>query len=312
MLDADTAPGEFALIAGFFSNLDQGPSVALGNGDDAALLRLSADETVAVSVDSMVEGVHFPVDSPGHLVAYRAVAAAVSDLAAMGAHPLGMTLALSLPAVDQYWLRDCREGLREASADCGLPLVGGDLVRGELSLTVQVIGAMPAALALRRSGAQVGDLVYVSGSLGDAAAGLALVQGRISSSNAAAVDVLKARFWRPQPALSLGVSLRGTATSAIDVSDGLLADLAHIASASQVQITIDSQRIPLSDALREVASPDQALDWALAGGDDYRLCFTVADTAAALPAECVMIGRVEAGSGVVCDALSSRQGFTHF
>lgn len=311
MPGAELDTGEFALIADFFRDLDQGAAVALGNGDDAAVLALAPGEHLAVSVDSMLEGVHFPPRSPGDRVAYRAVAAAASDLAAMGARPLAMTLALSLPAVDEQWLSGCRSGLREAGADFALPLIGGDLVRGPLSLTVQVLGAVAPNCAITRSGARPGDALYVSGSLGDAAAGLAILQGRLTTEQAPPQRYLLERFWRPTPELELGAGLVSIATAAIDVSDGLLADVAHLASASGVRILVDSQRIPLSDALRNLVPRRQALEWALSGGEDFRLCFTAAP-GADLPPECVMIGSVEHGSGVSCDAPMQGAGFVHF
>lgn len=302
------SPSEFDLIERFFVGLDEGPAVALGNGDDAALLSLDSGESLAVSVDAMHEGVHFPQDSPADQLSYRAIAAAASDLAAMGARPLGMTIALSLPEVDESWLRGFRAGVSDARKNLSLPLVGGDLVRGTLSVTVQVMGAVAATQALTRSGAAVGDRVYVSGSLGDAAAGLAVIRGELDSD---VRSELTARFWRPQPELQLGQVIRDTASSAIDVSDGLLADAGHIAKASGVRIVIESKKLPLSSALLQSVPREQAISWALSGGEDFRLCFTQADDAPA-PAGCVDIGYVAEGAGVCCDIDASKQGFRHF
>lgn len=312
MPDANQSRGEFGLIARFFSQLDAGPDVVVGNGDDAAVLRLLPEEELAVSVDSMLEGVHFPVDSPPADLAYRAVAAAASDLAAMGARPVAMTLALSLSNVDEAWLGRFRGGLADAVEDFALPLIGGDLTRGALSLSVQVMGAIPAGAALRRGGARPGDVLCVSGPLGDSAGGLAVIESRIRPP-AQHAAFLRRRFWRPQPAMELGMSLRGLATAAIDVSDGLLADAGHIAKASQVCVLIDSSLIPLSDALLAAVSPAQALQWALAGGEDYQLCFTL-PAGTEPPGGCVRIGCVERGTGVRCDAaaIESSDGYRHF
>lgn len=310
MPDANQSRGEFSLIARFFSKLDKGPDVILGNGDDAAILRLAPGEELAVSVDSMLEGVHFPSDSPPAELAYRAVAAAASDLAAMGARPVAMTLALSLPDADDDWLALLRCGLADAVADFSLPLVGGDLTRGPLALSVQVMGAVPAGKAIKRSTAKAGDVLFVSGPLGDSAAGLAIIEGRIQAADDCA-EFLLARFWRPQPALDLGVSLRGLATAAVDVSDGLLADVGHIARASEVCVVVDSGLVPMSPALRATVSQTQALDWALRGGEDYRLCFTLPQGLEAPPG-CTRIGCVESGAGVRCDVTGGSDGYRHF
>ncbi|EED30734.1 thiamine-monophosphate kinase [gamma proteobacterium NOR5-3] len=310
MPGASQSRGEFGLIARFFSKLDKGPDVVLGNGDDAAILRLAPGEEFAVSVDSMLEGVHFPKASPPEDLAYRAVAAAVSDLAAMGARPVAMTLALSLPDADEDWLTRLRSGLADAVTDFSLPLIGGDLTRGPLTLSVQVMGAVPTGMALKRSGASAGDLLYVSGCLGDSAAGLAIIEERIEAPEDVA-GLVCSRFWRPKPALELGVLLRGIATAAVDVSDGLLADVGHIARASEVCMVVDSALVPLSPALAKVVSPEQALAWALRGGEDYQLCFTLPKDVTP-PEGCTRIGRVETGSGVRCDVTGASDGYRHF
>lgn len=310
MPGADPSRGEFALIARFFAGLDHGPDVALGNGDDAALLSLLPGEALAVSVDTMVDGRHFPPNSPAADLSYRAVAAAASDLAAMGARPLGMTLALTLPAADESWLTECRRGLQQAVRELQLPLVGGDLTRGPLTLSVQVFGAVPAGEALRRDGARPGDRLCVSGMLGESAAGLALLQGE-ESAPLAVTERLIVRFWRPQPALELGQRLRGQASAAIDVSDGLLADAAHIAEASGVAIHIDSNLLPVPELLIDSFGSARALAWALSGGEDYVLCFTLPE-GPDLPSGCTVIGRVETGSGLYCDQQLAQAGYRHF
>ena len=302
---------EFSLIARYFSALGAGPAVELGVGDDCAILALQAGERLATSVDTVVEDVHFPADSLPEDVAYRAVAAAASDLAAMGARPLGMTLALTLPAADELWLHSFSQGLAAAASDLSLPLVGGDTTRGPLTITVQVLGALPPGLALTRGGAQPGDGLYVSGTLGDAAAGLAVLQGRYRPGLDAA-EYLEQRFFRPTPRLALGATLLNTATAAIDLSDGLLADAGHIAAASGVQLHIDAQALPLSSALQAHPDRAQVLAWALAGGDDYELCFCL-PAAVQPPAGCSRIGQVTVGEGVVCPGFEPlAPGYNHF
>ncbi|WP_439102270.1 thiamine-phosphate kinase [Congregibacter sp.] len=310
MPDAKQPRDEFSLIARYLSEMDKGPAVVLGNGDDGAVLRLNAGEELVVSVDSMLEGVHFPFNSPPSELAYRAVAAATSDLAAMGARPIAMTLALTIPGAEEAWLRDLRSGLSDAAADFSLPLVGGDLTRGALALSVQVMGAVPSGEAVRRDGARPGDIVCVSGPLGDAAGGLALIEGR-AAGDERVDEALRARFWRPMPALDLGIYLRGKATAAVDVSDGLLADLGHIAEASNVAAFVDPARVPLSEALKSVTSEEQALAWALGGGEDYCLCFTLPESLD-VPPGCIAIGCVESGAGVRCDAVVAAGGYRHF
>ena len=307
---AEPSGGEFALIERYFAGLDHGDAVVLGNGDDAAVLALQAGEQLVVSADTMLENVHFPAAAPADRVAYRAMAAALSDLAAMGARPLGATLALNLPSADAPWLDACRRGLAAAVADFSMPLVGGDLTRGPLSLAVQVIGAAPAGTALCRGGAQVGDALWVSGPLGDAAAGLAVERGELALSDARAA-ALRGAFWRPAPALALGQKLRDWATACIDVSDGLLADAGHLARASGVRIDIEAAALPLSAALREAVNASRAVDWALSGGDDYVLCFSLPAGIDA-PAGCTWIGAVSAGRGVHCDREPAAPGYRHF
>jgi thiamine-monophosphate kinase len=308
---ANKASSEFDVIYRYFSALGSGTQVDLGVGDDCALLRLAADERLAVSVDTLVADVHFPAESFPEDIAYRAVAVAASDLAAMGASSLGMTLALTLPEADELWLHAFSQGVAQASADFGLPLIGGDTTRGPLTISVQVMGAVPLAQALCRHGAQAGDVVWVSGPLGDGAAALAMLQGQWQPEPVYA-EYLDARFFRPQPQLALGRQLLSHASAAIDVSDGLLADLDHIAQASGVGIQIDPQLLPLSPALSSYPDRDQALLWALTGGDDYQLCFTQPASLAA-PETCARIGTVVVGEGVECGlAIDKSAGYQHF
>lgn len=302
---------EFSLIYRYFSHLGRGEAVDLSVGDDCAILRLQPGERLATSVDTMVEGVHFPADTFPEDIGFRAVSTAASDLAAMGARPLGMTVALTLPTVDEFWLHAFSEGLAAAVSEYHLPLVGGDTTRGPLTICVQVLGALPMDQALLRSGASAGDVVYVSGTLGDAAGGLAFLQGEWQP-RADHAQFLLQRFNRPRARLELGRALLGRASAAIDISDGLLADAAHIAAASGVKICIDPERLPLSPALCSHGNRETIVRWALTGGDDYELCFCL-PSGEAPPAGVTQIGRVEAGAGVDCGlALDIPAGYQHF
>lgn len=296
--------GEFELIRHYFAAApcaQAAPGVALGIGDDCALLELPAGEQLAISTDTLVAGVHFPDPCDAFLLGQRGLAVAASDLAAMGATPLGFTLALCLPTANAEWLQGFARGLNQMAEQCGLALIGGDTTRGPLSLTVTVFGRVPAGQALRRSGARVGNLLCVGGSLGDAAAALPLVLGeRVVAAEIAAP--LLAQYWSPAPQLALGQALRGKATAALDISDGLLADCGHIATASGVALQVELARLPLSAAIQALLGLPAAQHCALSGGDDYRLAFTLPAQqlpglqAAGWPLS--VIGRVVAGQGV--------------
>ncbi|GAB3272894.1 thiamine-phosphate kinase [Parahaliea aestuarii] len=304
------AASEFELIYRYFASLGRGPGVRLGVGDDCALLRVPAGEDLATSMDTLVAGVHFPADAFPEDIGFRAVAVAASDLAAVGAQQLGMTLALTLPEADELWLKAFSEGVAAAVSAFDLPLVGGDMTRGPLAITVQVLGSVPEGRALLRSGAQVGDQLCVSGTLGDAAAALLVLEGLWTGSGESA-DYLEQRYYRPSARLGLGRLLRDGASAAIDISDGLLADAGHIAAASGVRLQIDPQQIPLSSALKSHPDREQALQWALTGGDDYELCFTL-PAAAPVPPLCTRIGEVTAGEGVDCGLDLVQAGYRHF
>ena len=315
--------GEFELIRRYFAAAacaQPAASVILGIGDDCALLQLAANEQMAVSTDTLVAGVHFPDPCDPFLLGQRALAVAASDLAAMGAVPLGFTLALSLPAADEQWLQGFAAGLDQMATACGLALIGGDTTRGPLSLTLTVFGRLPVGQALTRSGAQAGDLLCVGGELGTAAAALPLVLGEQQIAADLAAPLLK-HYWSPLPQLALGQALRGKATAALDISDGLLADCAHIAQASGVALQIELAKLPISTSVRAVAG-DAAFDCALSGGDDYVLAFTLpAQYLPALQAQwpnLTVIGRANAGSGVqLLDesgqiVATPRAGYQHF
>lgn len=273
-------PGEFELIERYFrTGFPSREDVVVGIGDDAAVLAPPpAGRQLVVAVDTLVEGVHFPPDFDAADLGYRALAVNLSDLAAMGAEPAWMTLALTLPKADEAWLVTFARGLREAAAPWRVALVGGDTTRGPLTVTIQLLGTVPAGQAIRRSGARAGDGVHVTGTPGDAAMGLLCLQRGIEGS---AAEHCRRRFARPEPRLALGHALRGLASAMIDISDGLLADLDHLLDASGVGATIQTPRVPRSDAFRDclAALPEsdrtRAAHFPLAGGDDYELCFTV-------------------------------------
>lgn len=312
--------GEFELIRQIFRPVAEAtatPAVRLGIGDDCAIQALPDGAELVFSVDTLVEGVHFPRDyDPEHL-AWRSLAVAASDLAAMGAEPVCFTLALTLPESDTEWLTRFGRGLQVAATSFSLALAGGDTTRGPLTLTLQVHGTVPAGQAMLRNGARPGDLICVSGALGDAGAALDWLQAEVLPTQA---SELLARYHRPWPRLGLGTQLRGLASAAIDISDGLLADLGHILAASGVGARIDVNAIPLSPALR-VLVPERALDLALHAGDDYELCFTVPpskwEQVRALDAGVVRIGQVTDGAGLVlCHDGKEEQveaaGYDHF
>ena len=302
---------EFSLIYRYFSHLGGGDAVDLSVGDDCAILRLGEGERLATSVDTMVSGVHFPEDSFPEDIGYRAVAVAASDLAAMGARPVAMTVALTLPEVDEFWLHTFSQGLAAAVSQYQLPLVGGDTTSGPLAVSVQVMGALPIDQALLRGGARVGDAVCVSGTLGDAAGALAFLRGEWQPAPDHA-EYLLDRFNRPLARVELGQQLLGRASAAIDISDGLLADAGHVAAASGVKICIEPDLLPLSEALASHPSDEQVLQWALTGGDDYELCYCL-PAGDQGPVSGTRIGRVEAGDGVDCGLeIDIPTGYQHF
>lgn len=306
--------GEFDIIQRWFAGLGRADQVLMGVGDDAAVLALPAGHVLHTSTDTLVEGRHFPLDTLPEDIAYRAVATAASDLAAMGAEPLGMTLALTLPEADELWLHGFSQGLFRAVRDLGLPLIGGDTTRGPLTISVTVMGSTPAGEWMSRGGAVPGDRLCVSGTLGDGAMALAILEGRVPVDEQPDIDTteqLLRRFTRPTARLTLGASLRSVATAAIDVSDGLLADARHLAAASGVALEVNGDQLPLSAALTAYPDRRQAQAWALAGGDDYELLFTL-PPGQSLPDGCVEIGAVSEGEGVHCDVNLTEVGYDHF
>lgn len=305
---------EFELIDRYFARCAdrEAPGVVAGIGDDCAVLQLEAGQRLATSIDTQVAGRHFFPDAMPAAIAYRAAAAAISDLAAMGAEPRGMTLAITLPKADETWLKSFSDGLLEATRNFACPLIGGDITKGPLTITFAVFGALPPNKMLTRRGAQPGDQVWVSGPLGDSAAALRVIAGGWTGSEEDA-KYLTRRFYNPAPRIALGKQLlEYGATAAIDISDGLLADAGHLAHAGGVGIVIDSKSLPLSKALFHYPDLKQALTWALTGGDDYELCFCLPAGMIA-PAGCTRVGKVVVGSGVECDfAVTEARGFRHF
>jgi thiamine-monophosphate kinase len=321
--------GEFERIERLFAPLAARFPGALGLTDDAALIRPSDGHELVVTTDTIVAGVHYVGDESPDLVARKLLRVNLSDLASMGARPVAYTLNVALPSdLDDSWLEAFTQGLALDQAEFGISLAGGDSVStlGPVTLTVTAFGEVPAGTALRRSGAKPGDIVFVSGTVGDGALGLKVQRGALSALPPAQRDALTARYRLPQPRLACGVRLRGIAHAAIDVSDGLAADLGHIADTSGVAARIYVAAVPLSDAARAALALDPALrDTVLGGGDDYELLFTVPPAALgeiaalsrSLSLPLTAIGAIEPGTGVrLLDAggaeieLAAR-GFTH-
>lgn len=294
---------EFDLIRQYFSR--PASDAILGAGDDCALLELAPGMQLAVSTDSLVAGVHFFPDTDPALLGWKSMAVNLSDLAAMGATPRWATLAITLPDIDEEWLTAYAEGLYRCAAQYGISLVGGDTTQGPLSMTITVMGEVPPDMALRRDGARVGDTVWVSGTLGDAAFALAAIYGQLNLSETD-FAMLSARLHAPTPRVALGLALRQIAHSAIDVSDGLLADLGHILRRSQVGAELEYGKLPLSEIVNDLTAHPAFDRCVLAGGDDYELCFTAAadkhDAIVALgkklDCQLTAIGRISADSGL--------------
>ena len=340
---------EFDLIARIRTRAGTRDDVLLGIGDDAAILRVPAGHDLVVSTDTLNVGVHFPIDTAPSDIGWKSLAVNLSDLAAMGATPAWCMLNLTLPAADSDWVDAFLDGFLEIATQHDVVLIGGDTTRGPLSVTVTVHGFVPHGAALRRDGAHEGDEVWVSGTLGDAAAGLGLlspspsgrgigVRGDAEREGSALFaphpnplpvgegDKLRLRLDRPTPRVELGLALRGIASACIDVSDGLLADLGHVVVASNVGAEVSAPLLPTSPALQSAFDERERIAMQLGGGDDYELCFTASPAratdvlAAAKQAEVPVtrIGRIEAqpglrvrgADGVVRDAQAI--GYQHF
>ena len=285
--------GEFDLIARYFDWPARGAGVALSVGDDAALLSVKAQQQLAISVDTLVSGVHFPVDTDPADVGHKALTVNVSDMAAMGAEARWFTLALTLPDYNCEWLSAFSQGLKQAADDYKVDLIGGDTTRGSQTITIQIMGEVSADKALRRSAAAQGDVIFVTNYLGDAAAGLAIYQQLLNvgidqsaetkqdtvieqqSSLNDAQKYCLSRLNRPTARIVESRVIAEYANACIDVSDGLLQDLSHILKASGVGAVINTDTIQFSDAISSLYSQAECLDFALGGGDDYELLFTV-------------------------------------
>jgi thiamine-monophosphate kinase len=266
---------EFELIDRYFRGCGARRSdVRVGVGDDAAVLECPAGAQLIAAVDTLVDGIHFPHGCAPASIGHRALAVNLSDLAAMGACPAWALLALTLPAADESWLSEFAAGMAALARAHDVALVGGDTTSGPLCVTVQLLGHAPRSSALLRSGGRAGDVIFVSGTPGDAGAGLALEQGRLPAGGQAAA-YLRERFLYPTPRVALGESLRRYASACIDVSDGLLADAGKLARASGCGLQMAYEDVPVSPALVSAVGEERARELALTGGDDYELCFTV-------------------------------------
>jgi len=279
---------EFELIKRFFTHPAR--SAVLGVGDDAALVRVRPGHELAISADMLVEGRHFFMRADPERLGYKCLAVNLSDMAAMGAMPRWATLALALPRVDSAWLAGFARGFMSLARSFRVDLVGGDTTRGPLAICVQIMGEVPAGKALRRDGARSGDDIWVSGELGDAAMALAATAGEFRAS-ARERRAFEQRLHAPVPRVALGLALRGIVHSAIDISDGLLADLGHICERSRVGAIIQWESIPANPLVRARAQTDRGAQALLAGGDDYELCFT------APPSRAEEIERALGGTG---------------
>ena len=316
---------EFEIIRRFFQRQKTRRSdVITGIGDDAAVLHPPTDSELVVCMDTLVAGVHFPQDTAAAAIGHKVLAVNLSDLAAMGADPLWATLSVTLPNSDAAWLDDFSWGFFQLADRHDVQLVGGDTTRGPLSVTVQMHGSVPRGCAIRRSGAQAGDHIYVTGSLGDA--GLALRLGELAD------DHLRRQLDFPEPKIAAGQALRGHASAAIDISDGLLADLGHLLAAEQLGASINIDDLPRSAAFNAAMQqsadthPEWLHDLPLSAGDDYELCFTVPQQAceaaeqalAAVSVEATTIGVIEAAPGIRCVNAAGEEyqpattGYQHF
>jgi thiamine-monophosphate kinase len=313
---------EFQVISKYFRRQTKDSAVLLGIGDDAAVVDMSGP--IVVTTDTMVSGVHFQNETSGDVVGYRVLAANLSDLAAMGAEPRWCTLALTLGSIQDEWLSGFSTSFFDLADQHGVSLIGGDLTRGPLVVTVQLFGVGKEDCLLTRSGGNVDDQIYVTGSLGDSAAGLSLIKKGIADVSDEH-RFLKNRFLRPTPRVSEGLAMRGIAKAAIDISDGLLADLGHICESSGCGAVIDVERLPLSTELLALFPSEVAQTFALNGGEDYELCFTaspddgtaIEQRLESLGTKAYAIGHLVDQPGVVCHRagkpfMPASTGYLHF
>ncbi len=321
---------EFDIIRRYFTRSSCRADVVLGIGDDAAILKVPAGKLLAISIDTLVAGVHFPHTTSAQDIAWKSVAVNLSDLAAMGATPAWLTLALTLPTVDETWLADFANSFYQICDRYSISLVGGDTTYGPLAISVQAHGFIDAELAMRRDAAMPGDAIYVTGTLGDAALALCLLQSELLTEQPLDVaQYLLTRLNRPQPQVEFALRAARVARCAIDISDGLLADLGHITQASACGAEIMLDAIPLSEglcALYREHDEQVNLESVLSGGDDYELCLAVnpqyenelMQMAMALNVRLTRIGMITVGEGVRCldaqqrEVRFSRRGYQHF
>src|SRR5262245_1092254 len=300
---ADRDNSEFDLIARHFTR--PAANAVLGVGDDCALVDVTNGMDLAVSTDTMVSGTHFFPDVDPENLGHKALAVNLSDMAAMGAMPYWATLALTLPSVDHDWLAAFAKGFFDLAEEFNVSLIGGDTTRGPLSMTVTIMGEVPAGAALRRSGAKVGNDIWVSGAIGDAALAVAHRHGKVVLAEPDYREAVM-RLYEPTPRVALGQALRGLATSAIDVSDGLLADIHHICRLSNVGAKVELEHVPVSDIGAKHVNSDAGRTAVVAGGDDYELCFTahpnsresIEDLEEVLGVPLTRVGQVKRGKGV--------------
>lgn len=301
-------PSEFDIIRQYFMLNDVRDDVVLGIGDDAAILSVPEHHQLIQSVDTLVSGIHFPVETSASDIAYKALAVNLSDMAAMGAEPAWFTLALTLPDDNESWLKAFSESLFLLAKKYNVQLVGGDTTNGPLCISITINGFAPQGKALTRKGARLSDKIYVSGTLGDAALALAAWQGDCLLKKES-TQYLNEQLNLPIPRVELGLLLRNYASSCIDISDGLIADLRHITDSSHVAAAIAFEKIPLStDFKLNITDENLSLPLVLSGGDDYELCFTIPEDkqsefeniAEAQNFQVTCIGEIEAGEGIRC------------
>jgi thiamine-monophosphate kinase len=322
--------GEFELIAKVLAPLARSQPGAFGLADDAAVLSPRPGHELVITTDAMIAGVHFAAGDPPDLIARKLLRVNLSDLAAMGAGALGYVLVVNLDQTNRdRWMDDFARGLAVDQDAFGVGLLGGDTTAGgdALGVSMTVFGEARKEALLRRNGAKAGDLVYVSGTIGDAALGLGILQGNVVAPDETALEWLVGRLRLPSPRLELGCRLGHLASAAIDVSDGLIADLEHVCACSGVGAEVDFGRVPLSDAARDIVAPDAGVrERILGGGEDYELVFTISpDNASAtdvlardLALALTPIGRIVAGAGVRVRAEDggvlemARKGYVHF
>lgn len=316
---------EFNLIKQYFTRPTR--NTTLGVGDDAALISLSAGMELAISADMLVAGTHFFADCDAYQLGWKSLAVNISDMAAMGANPKWATLAIALPEIKESWLAEFSRGFFACADSFNVDLIGGDTTRGPLTISVQIMGEVPIGKAIKRSGAKIGDEIWVTGKLGDAALALAHIQNKLVLPEEASLICAKA-LHTPQPRVALGLALRGLANSAIDISDGLLADLGHILEQSNVGATLELKSIPHSTfAEFAIGLHDENLrKMVLAGGDDYELCFTapaekhaeILKISEITQLQLSCIGQVASGTGLTMYGLDNKilnmkeTGYDHF